>query len=348
MKILIVDDDVFVRRLLQLTLQRLGHECSLAGDGLEAWAHYERDRPDVIISDWIMPGLDGVQLCRRIRAAETSDYCYLILLTSLEDRDDVITAIRAGADDHLVKPLDAATLEVRLMVAARVTALHARLAGRDAELKRLNQALAVEARRDPLTQLGNRLRMTEDLDAQEARHARYGHGYSVALCDVDRFKAFNDRHGHPAGDQILQLIAGTLSRECRTADTLYRYGGEELLILLPGQTVQDAVVLCERMRLAVERLAVPHPDNRPSGLVTASFGVAGCLPASPAAMADVVRGADRALYRAKAHGRNRVEGLARPIPPGREPYLNVSNVTTRGVGFDHQRLDPGRSGGSAP
>ncbi len=307
MRVLIAEDDALVRRVLQLTVQRLGHECSVAEDGLAAWERYQAERPDVLITDWMMPGLDGVELCRRIRAESGSGYCYLILLTAMGAHEHALTAIRAGADDHLTKPLDAAALEVRLLAASRVTALHARLAQHEVELQHSNRTLAAEARRDSLTQLGNRLCLDEDLAAIESKSARYGYGYGycVAMCDLDRFKALNDGQGHQVGDRVLRAVADTLVRGIRQGDSLYRYGGEELLLLLPEQSLETAFTLCERLRRAVSDLGLSHPGNPPSGVVTVSFGTA-AHEGGPAGHRDVLRRADLALYEAKSQGRDRV------------------------------------------
>jgi two-component system chemotaxis response regulator CheY len=145
----------------------------------------------------------------------------------------------------------------------------------ESELVRLNTALAEQARRDPLTGLGNRLRLEEDLVTYDARRVRYGHSYCVQLCDLDHFKALNDRQGHQAGDHVLREIAHALGRESRTSDAVYRYGGEEFLVLLAEQTLEGAKIVCERMRKAVERLALSHSDNE-AGVVTISIGAAAC------------------------------------------------------------------------
>ena len=173
------------------------------------------------------------------------------------------------------------------------------------ELERLNCELAAQARRDPLTGLGNRLRLEEDLALYDARRVRYGYSYCVLLCDLDHFKALNDRRGHQAGDRVLRQVADCVVRESRTSDAVYRYGGEELLVLLAEQTLEAALIVCERMRAAVHGLALPHTDTD-AGVVTISIGVAACPEANQGDSEDAIRRADRALYVAKARGRNRV------------------------------------------
>jgi len=175
----------------------------------------------------------------------------------------------------------------------------------ESELQRLNAALADQARRDPLTGLGNRLRLEEDLLTYDARRVRYGLSYCVLLCDLDRFKALNDRHGHQAGDRVLSEVADTLRRESRTSDGVYRYGGEEFLVLLAEQMLDGALIACERMREAVHALGLRHDDNE-SGVVTISIGAAQCPRGDRTDPADAIRRADQALYAAKAQGRNRV------------------------------------------
>ncbi|HKP18602.1 MAG TPA: diguanylate cyclase [Gaiellaceae bacterium] len=173
------------------------------------------------------------------------------------------------------------------------------------ELQRLNEELVKQARRDPLTGLGNRLRLEEDLTVYDARRVRYGHSYCVLLCDLDRFKALNDRGGHQAGDRVLCDVAGTLQRATRSSDGVYRYGGEEFLILLAESDLEGATVVADRMRLAVRGLGIPHPDNEP-GVVTISIGAAQCPRGDRTDPADAIVRADQALYAAKAQGRDRV------------------------------------------
>jgi diguanylate cyclase (GGDEF)-like protein/PAS domain S-box-containing protein len=175
----------------------------------------------------------------------------------------------------------------------------------ESELQRLNAELADQARRDPLTGLGNRLRLDEDLLAYDARRVRYGHSYCVLLCDLDHFKALNDRQGHQAGDRVLREVADTLRRVSRTGDAVYRYGGEEFLVLLAEQTLDRALIACDRMREAVQALGLAHDDNE-AGVVTISIGAAQCPSGDRTDPADAISRADGALYAAKAQGRNRV------------------------------------------
>jgi diguanylate cyclase (GGDEF)-like protein len=304
--VLIAEDDAVSRLLLQRAVGRLGHECLAVGDGLEALAAFQADEFDVVISDWMMPGIDGPELCRRVRAMETLHYPYFILLTALADKDHFISGMQAGADDYLQKPLDRDELQVRLLVAGRVTSLQRQLAAKNSELERLSAAMAASARTDPLTQLGNRLRLREDLAVLQGRVERYNHGYCLALLDVDQFKAYNDHYGHQAGDSVLQAIAATISRQLRTGDSAYRYGGEEFLIILPEQPIGYAERAVNRLLKAVQDLGITHCANPPSEVVTLSAGLSLLKQGQVAISDEILHQADLALYRAKAAGRNQV------------------------------------------
>jgi two-component system cell cycle response regulator len=306
MKVLIADDSAVPRLILQKTLASLGHETATAVDGEQAWARYQEFGPDVVLSDWLMPGIDGIELCRRIRDDDSDRYTYFVLLTAMTEVEHVVTAMAAGADDFMVKPLERTTLEAALIGARRVTSLHEQLRDQRASLERLNSLLFDDARRDALTLLGNRLRLTEDLAAAAARVERYGHSYCIALLDIDFFKRYNDNLGHPAGDAALRSVAQALAGSARTGDMVYRYGGEEFLILYPEQTLTTAMIAIERIRGAVQDLGLPHPNNQPTGVVTVSGGIAESSSAGPLAVSDWLRRADTALYRAKEGGRNRV------------------------------------------
>jgi diguanylate cyclase (GGDEF)-like protein len=318
-QVLIAEDDAASRLMLRRAIEQLGHDVLVATDGTDAWNLYRRSEIDVIVSDWVMPGMDGLDLCRRVRASQRETYTYFMLLTSMEGKQNFIQGMQAGADDYLTKPLDREELQVRLQVAARVTSLHHQLAEKTRELERLNHALAESARRDPLTGLGNRLQLREDLYRLQRWLERYGRGFGVALCDVDRFKLYNDCYGHVAGDDVLQAISTSVADTIRSGDMAYRYGGEELLIIMPEQSAETSIVAMERVREAVAQLAIPHVENRPYGIVTISIGLVAIGVGEQLPWDVVLNHADTALYRAKAEGRNRVAlgathalGLASP------------------------------------
>ena len=306
MKILIADDSPTPRLMLQRELEGLGHECIVACDGTEAWELFQGSGVDVVVSDWMMPGMDGDELCRRVRADTEAPYAYFILHTSLEDLKHVVQGMQAGADDYLTKPFQRDQLATRLIAADRITALHRQLASQQAELERLNSMLFEDSRHDRLTGLGNRRRLDEDLERLADQVRRYDHALSVVLFDVDRFKQYNDSAGHAAGDEVLRRVAGTLAEQCRSADAAYRYGGEELLVAFPEQDLRRASIAAERMRSAIEGLAIPHPGVTPPAVVTVSGGVA-CMGAAET-VASLLGRADAALYRAKEEGRNRIVG----------------------------------------
>jgi len=319
MRLLLADDDPVARTVLQARVARLGHDCTTAEDGLDAWERYREWSPDVVISDWSMPGLIGPELCRRIREHATSDYTYLILLTALEGDEHLLEAMHAGVDDFMTKPSGPRELEARLVAAARVNELHRRLTDREDKLTEANRRLGELARLDELTGVGNRLRMREELAATDARSERYGTPYSLVIFDVDHFKRYNDVVGHQAGDDALREVAQAIAALCRSADAIYRYGGEELLVFLPEQPPRNAEIAAERMRGAVERLALHHPARSAGGVVTVSAGLASRTEGRPEPLETVLARADTALYEAKRLGRNRVVSAEAPQPSATDP-----------------------------
>jgi two-component system chemotaxis response regulator CheY len=310
-KILVADDEPTTRLIAAAALSSLGHECTTVSDGAAAWLAYREERPDVVISDWLMPGLTGPELCRNIRAEPPDRYAYFIMISVLSAPEKVIEGMTAGADDYLVKPLDPEQLELRLVTAARVTALHQQLVEQWTELKQVNLALTTSVRTDPLTGLGNHRALDESLELLDAMASRYGRGYCIAMLDIDQFKSYNDFYGHQAGDLALRTVAGELTRQLRTGDAVYRYGGEEFLWVLPEQSLESGTQAVQRMREAVQRLAIPHHDG-PLGVLTVSAGVAAPDPVHTRPANEVLKEADDALYRAKRLGRNRVEYMVEP------------------------------------
>lgn len=306
MRVLIAEDDPPSRLIHQMIVEKCGHDCLLAKDGEEAWKLFQASEVDVILSNWMMPNVDGIELCRRVRKEKRAAYTYFILLTSRGEKEHLLEGMNAGADDYLTKPLDAEELQVRLISASRVTSLHRQLAEKTQGLERLNFLLFEQARKDPLTQLGNRLRLREDLEVMRGRIERYGHGYCAVLCDIDFFKPYNDHYGHLAGDEVLIKVADTVAQHLRSGDTAYRYGGEEFLAILPEQTLKAGTIVADRVRRAVEDLAIPHEAKTPPGVLTISAGVAALSPEENKDVETLLKEADSALYCAKESGRNRV------------------------------------------
>ncbi len=298
MRVLVADDDFGSRLVAQAAVEQSGHECIAAADGAAAWELYQRHRPQAVVSDLEMPGMDGLELCRAIRAAETDSYTYLVLVTSHGSKDAVVAGMNAGADDYMTKPLDPFTLHTRLLVAERVTSLHA-------DLARYRAALAEQARTDPLTKLRNRLTLAADLEQLRKTSEHGGEQFSVVLCDVDYFKRYNDLYGHQAGDAALRAVADALAQQVRQSDGVYRFGGEEFLIILPRQSPSGARAFMTRAFEAVRELEIAHSGN-PPGVLTLSGGIAACTDSHRVSVDTLLHEADLALYAAKAAGRNRV------------------------------------------
>lgn len=301
MLILIVGDKEHERAILREAVTRLGHQWREAVDGDAGWLAYLDCHPQVILSDFIMPGKNGMDLCRAVRAQPFDHYTYFMLLSSLAERHNVLEGLRSGADDYLPKPVDVDELELQLLSAERVTALHQRLAEQRHELQLLSQKLLAESRKDQLTQVGNRLRFNDDTAAFiEA-------GGCVALCDIDCFKQYNDIYGHLEGDKILKVVAHQLDRCSHEGIQLYRFGGEEFLLLFPKWELQAAGERLELLRQEIEDLAVVHVGNQPYAKLTVTFGLRALEGATSGDLERTLKEADHALYEGKRGGRNRLQ-----------------------------------------
>lgn len=312
LEVLVVDDEPDLRELVAMAVRAHGHRCRVAADGTEAARLLGEYHADVVISDWAMPTMTGADLCRHIRQdGDDAPYTYFILMTAFGDREHLVAGMAAGADDYQRKPVSLDELEGRLITAQRVVEHHRRLEARAARLREDSSRLFEAARTDALTGVANRVHLDEEIVAVFSRARRYGHTCSLAICDVDHFKAYNDRFGHVAGDEALRAIARGLRSNLRAADALFRYGGEEFIVLLVEQSLTEAARAMERTRSQIEALGLPSAMNGP---LTVSIGLAELDPGIDRSGEMWIARADSALYEAKARGRNRVVSVMPRVP----------------------------------
>jgi two-component system cell cycle response regulator len=287
--VLLVDDDPAMLRLLARWLEVAGYAVRTASDGNEAKIAIESQCPQIIVTDWEMPGLDGHELCRWVRAQTLPHYVYLMLLTVRSGLDDLVRGLDSGADDFLKKPIDRDELVARLRSAGRVL--------------ELEQRLSVLARCDGLTGLPSRRTFFEFLQREWSRSQRYHFPLSCVMVDIDYFKRINDLYGHAAGDEVIRRVGECLADGCRNSDVVCRYGGEEFCLLLPETNEDNAAIWANRIRQRLSEMVIEYGDQKLH--ITASFGIAQRMDdtTSPEQIVDM---ADQALLVAKRSGRDRV------------------------------------------
>jgi diguanylate cyclase (GGDEF)-like protein len=297
LKVLIAEDSIVSSHLLFATLRAWGFDVIVVRDGEQAWRELQKeDAPRLAILDWEMPGLTGPEVCRLVREQPGRQYSYLLLLTSRNDKQDLVEGLEAGADDYVTKPFDRNELKARIRAGKRILDLQV-------ELLEAREALREQAMRDALTGLWNRRAILEAFERELARSRREGFPLGVVMVDLDHFKSINDTCGHLAGDEVLQAAAHRIRAAVRSYDSVGRCGGEEFLIVLPGCNEESVMVHAERMRQELAR----HPlaTERMSFTVTASIGVTTADPGLDLDGEYFIRVADDALYKAKRGGRNR-------------------------------------------
>jgi len=299
--VLLVDDDRFMRAVVCQTLQDAGYQVSQAANGKEALELCRSTYYPIILTDWVMPEMDGIEFCRTFRSQPAINYSYLILLTSQDGKDKLITGLEAGADEYLIKPVNEAELMVRLKTAHRILDLEISLQKSLEEIKQLSV-------RDPLTGIFNRGYLDQHLPNEIRRADRYMRELSLIMLDLDHFKNINDTWGHQAGDAVLQhctrILAGTIRREI---DWVARYGGEEFILILPETDQIGCNVVAERLRTLIAGSSCNFRGNSLS--ITASFGTVTRKPADDMSGTNtdlLLQQADQCMYQAKQEGRNRV------------------------------------------
>lgn len=297
MKILIAEDDKVSRRILEKNIAGWGYETAVVANGDEALRTLREGEVRLALLDWMMPGINGIELCRFVREDGGPKYVYIIMLTSRDRRQDIVEGLEAGADDYMAKPVNFLELRARIQTGQRIVELEDKLLESNRKLKDL-------ASRDNLTSLWNRSNAFLFLEEEMARGRRESRPVSVIMIDVDNFKRINDARGHLAGDIVLIEIAKRLERGVRSYDRVGRYGGDEMLIVLPGCGLEEAAVIGERLRktIAAERVQTPEGAFE----VTVTLGCS-CSELIPDVTAEsLVQASDAALYRGKSQGRDRV------------------------------------------
>ena len=300
--ILAVDDHPVSRLLLEKVLRKAGHEVFFAVNGREAFELFQRQFFPIVVSDWLMPEMDGLELCRAIRSMACPGYVFIILLTCKNSKADIVAGLEAGADDYLSKPFNPGELRARINTGIRILDL-------ERSLREANEQIRKFSITDPLTGCFNRGYLDQTLSREIRRSFRYGRPLSVVLCDIDHFKRVNDTYGHPAGDRVLKEFASCIASSVRkNVDWLARYGGEEFVLVLPETGLDGARSVAERLRRKISSHSI-RIENREIR-VTSSFGISSIdLKAADEGNLALfmIEKADRMLYRAKQSGRNRVE-----------------------------------------
>ncbi|MDN3515092.1 MAG: diguanylate cyclase [Candidatus Brocadia sp.] len=298
MKVLIAEDENITRCRLEKFLEEMDYEVISCKDGLDAWEVIQSENaPNLLILDWMMPGMSGIEICRKIRERNTEPYTYILLLTSKNAEEDIVTGMEAGADDYIDKPFNQNELRVRLNAGRRIVEMNK-------DLLEARNVLAKKVIYDELTDLHNRHYMREILGKEYARALRHQTDLSCMLLDIDYFKVINDTFGHSFGDLVLREFSDCLKREVRKYDFIFRYGGEEFMILLPNTDVNGARSVAEKIRSTCESKV--YKDGINSTIATVSIGVASVKYHQASESKELIAFADKALYRSKSEGRNRV------------------------------------------
>lgn len=305
--VLVVDDSPVYRKLIEHVLSAQPYTLLYAPDGKEALQLYRDHSPSIVITDWMMPDVSGVELCRQIRSDDSRPYTYIILMTGNTQRANVVSGLAAGADDFVTKPFDDAEMLARIGVGRRIIDLNRELAAK-------SQKLEAAAQTDALTELPNRRALEEWSSKQLSGAIRHGFHFWVVLCDIDSFKTTNDTFGHEAGDAVLRAFAESLKTSIRTSDICGRLGGDEFLMVITHVNQEGIALTLNRLR---EKFA--SRSFRFSGQnvkVTASFGAVGFQSKAPRDFRELLRKADQMLYEAKRKGRNRVQlfSLTEAVP----------------------------------
>jgi two-component system cell cycle response regulator len=311
-KILIAEDDPISRRLLESFLQKWGYEVISATDGVEALKILQgAGAPRLAVLDWMMPGMEGPDVCQRMREHPDWPYVYILLLTARSQKTDVLQGLESGVDDYLTKPFDSQELRARLHVGERILDLQESLLHAQEELR-------YRATHDLLTGIPNRGVVLDALEREHARQVREATPFALVLMDIDHFKYVNDTYGHQSGDDVLKEAARLVAGAIRPYDTVGRYGGEEFLVVAPAADEAGAAGLAERMRLSIQSASISSAIG--TIFITASFGIAVSPGDDPIAPGALIQMADEALYLAKEHGRNRCE-FAVKTPVGAAPSM---------------------------
>lgn len=296
-KVLVADDSAIYRKLVEHALSEKDYSLVFAKNGRETAELFAEHKPALVIVDWIMPDVTGIDICKHIRSTAQESYTYVILLTGKTEKENVVEGLAAGADDYLTKPFHQEELIARVGVGLRIMGLQ-----REIETK--NMLLRELALTDSLTGLPNRRAIEDWATRQLSGAARYGFTFWVALADLDHFKTVNDTYGHDAGDTVLKAFSQILKHHSRRSDICGRIGGEEFLVILTHSSEENAEVVIHRIRAELE--ATRFDFNGNCLTVTASFGLAGFVGTKAPDFNRLLAQADEALYSAKRQGRNRV------------------------------------------
>ena len=303
MKILIVEDEKISRMILLRALEKQGYEVLVAEDGQEGWEIFQKEKEDIYLAilDWMMPKMDGLKLCHRIKKSQVSHYVYVMFLTGKSDVKDIVEGLGTGADDYLTKPFDTRELLSRIKVGLKIIEL-------EKALKEANRKLHILATTDGLTGILNRRAILERLLDELSRAGREKKPLCLIMFDIDRFKNVNDTYGHDAGDKVLIEVVDRVKSELRPYDIMGRYGGEEFLLGIPETDLKTCKIIAERFRTCICERPFEIYDKRLK--VSISLGISNTIPSRNCdinnLLETMIKSADDALYKAKETGRNKV------------------------------------------